>query len=48
MVNGADLGLMIGSWGACKSDPCLGDLNGDGQVDGADLGMLIGSWGNCL
>ena len=26
---------------------CLGDLNGDGQIDGGDLGQLIGAWGAC-
>ncbi|MCH2160948.1 MAG: hypothetical protein MK085_03650 [Phycisphaerales bacterium] len=46
-VNGADLGLMIGAWGACAGDPCLGDINLDGVVDGADLGLLIGAWGVC-
>ncbi len=25
--------------------PCLGDLNGDGQVDAADLAILLGEWG---
>lgn len=25
---------------------CLGDLDGDGQVDGADLGLLLGAWGS--
>lgn len=28
-----------------ESQPCVGDLNGDGQVDGADLGVLLGAWG---
>ena len=45
-VNGADLGLLIGHWGACPpGGPCVGDINGDGQVNGADLGLLIGAWG---
>ena len=41
LVDGSDLGLMLGNWGL----PGLGDLNGDGLVDGADLGLLLGSWG---
>ena len=45
LVDGADLGLMLGAWGLCTDDPCLGDLTGDGQVDGADLGLVLGEWG---
>jgi hypothetical protein len=44
-VNGADLGLMIGNWGACAG--CQADLNGDGIVNGADFGLLIAAWGVC-
>lgn len=44
VVNGSDLGLLLGNWGCVGSD-CTGDLNGDGVVDGADLGMLLGGWG---
>jgi hypothetical protein len=39
-VDGADLGILLGSWGTAAND-----LNGDGQVDGADLGVLLGDWG---
>jgi hypothetical protein len=42
VVDGADLGLLLGEWGACQG--CGGDLNGDGAVDGADLGLLLGAW----
>lgn len=42
-VDGADLGNMLGSWGAGGS----ADLNGDGVVDGGDLGLLLGGWGPC-
>lgn len=42
-VDGADLGLLLGSWGT-KGD---GDLNGDGTIDGADLGLMLGAWGAC-
>jgi hypothetical protein len=49
VVNGADLGLVLGAWGACPGDVpgCLGDLNVDGVVNGADLGLLLGAWGAC-
>ncbi|MAC18817.1 MAG: hypothetical protein CMJ23_03890 [Phycisphaerae bacterium] len=43
-VDGADLGLFLGSWG---TSPCKADLNGDGQCNGADLGILLGAWGGC-
>jgi hypothetical protein len=44
-VNGADLGLLIASWGPATG--CSVDINGDGQVDGGDLGLLIARWGPC-
>ena len=49
VVNGADLGLLLGAWGACPGGTpgCLGDLNVDGVVNGADLGLLLGAWGPC-
>ena len=46
VVNGADLGTLLGTWGPCGS-PCPGDLDGDQMVNGADLGVLLGAWGNC-
>ncbi len=39
VVNGSDLGVLLGGWGHAT-----GDLNGDGTTDGADLGMLLGNW----
>jgi hypothetical protein len=42
MVDGADLGLLLGAWG--PGGECF-DLNQDGMVDGADLGLLLGAWG---
>jgi hypothetical protein len=42
-VDGAELGLLLGSWGPCSG--CAADLDGDGHVDGADLGLLLGAWG---
>ncbi|MAC19570.1 MAG: hypothetical protein CMJ23_07870 [Phycisphaerae bacterium] len=46
VVNGADLGLLLGAWGECPRK-CPGDLNKDGLVNGADLGLMLGSWGFC-
>ncbi|MFO0875321.1 MAG: hypothetical protein U0575_15310 [Phycisphaerales bacterium] len=40
IVNGADLGILLGNWGNAG----VGDLNGDGVVNGADLGILLGAW----
>jgi hypothetical protein len=44
IVNGADLGLLLGAWGPANGSPF--DLNHDGVVDGADLGLLLGCWTN--
>lgn len=41
IINGADLGVMLGAWG----QPGPTDLNGDGVTNGADLGMLLALWG---
>ena len=43
-VNGADLTILLGSWGT--SDP-IADLNGDGTVGGADLTIILSAWGAC-
>lgn len=40
-VDGADLGLLLGSWGSSDS---WADLDANGTVDGGDLGMLLGAW----
>lgn len=45
LVDGADLGFLLGKWGSAAG---AADLNQDGTVDGADLGALLGSWGSCL
>lgn len=41
MVDGADLGELLGAWGTDDADA---DLDGSGLVDGADLGQLLGLW----
>ena len=43
-VDGADLGLLLGSFNTTEKAP---DLNLDGIVDGADLGLMLGAWGPC-
>jgi len=30
----------------CADAPCVGDLDGDGQVDGADVGLMLADWGS--
>ena len=42
-VNGADLAILLGAWGACEG--CPADLDANGQVNGADLAVLLGAWG---
>lgn len=45
LVNGADLGILLGSWGPCADcDDCPAALDGDCDVDGGDLGLMLGSW----
>ena len=46
VVDGADLSLILGSWGLC-SGKCDADLDEDGTVGGADLALLLGAWGAC-
>ncbi len=45
IVNGDDLGTLLGLWGPCRR--CAADFNDDGVVDGDDLGTLLGQWGIC-
>ena len=45
VVDGTDLGLLIGDWGPCKG--CDADFNGDGEVRAADLGLFLSLWGPC-
>jgi hypothetical protein len=42
-VNGDDLGVLLGAWGAGG----VADLDGNGIVNGDDLGILLGAWGPC-
>lgn len=44
LVDGADLGLVLGAWG--MTDPPTGDATGDGVVDGADLSAVLSAWGS--
>jgi len=43
VVDGADLGVLLGQWGTAAA----ADLDGNGLVDGADLGIMLGAWGAC-
>ena len=43
VVNGADLGTLLGQWGTDGST----DMHGDDLVNGSDLGLLLGAWGPC-
>lgn len=45
VVDGADLGFLLGAWGECPAEgACAADFNDDGAVDGIDLGLLLGNW----
>lgn len=46
MVNGADLSILLGSWGVVGPGSPL-DLDGSGVVNGADISLLLGLWGPC-
>ena len=41
-VDGADLGILLGEWGACPG--CAADLDANDAVSGSDLGLLLGAW----
>lgn len=43
-VEGADIALVLGSWGT--PGPAA-DLTGDGIVNGADIAIVLGNWGPC-
>ncbi|MFO0873381.1 MAG: hypothetical protein U0575_05360 [Phycisphaerales bacterium] len=46
VVNGADLGLLLASWGDNSGGLCVrADIDINGVVDGADLGLLLANWG---
>jgi hypothetical protein len=45
VVNGADLGQLLLSWGPCPAKgACPADFSADGVVNGADLGALLLAW----
>lgn len=44
VVDSADIGLMLGEWGAPRS---IADLDRNGTVDSGDLGLLLGAFGGC-
>jgi hypothetical protein len=43
-INGADLGLLLTSFGTDNPDA---DLDNNGTVNGADLGLMLSGWGDC-
>ena len=45
VINGADFGSLLASWGACAG--CPADLNMDDEVNGADVGLMLSVWGVC-
>ena len=46
VIDGTDLGFVLGAWGVCAAPlDCAADCNADGVVDGADLSLLLSAWG---
>lgn len=45
-VNGADIGILLYSWGPNPAFPAA-DIDRSGAVDGFDLAILLASWGPC-
>ena len=45
VVDGADLAVILGSWGPCTSADCVADLDDNGTVDGGDLALVLANWG---
>lgn len=45
MIDAADFGQLLVSWGDCQADDCPGDLDGNGVVEGQDLGIMLTLWG---
>lgn len=44
-MTGGSYALTGGFWvGAASTNPCVGDLTGDGTTDLADLGLLFSCW----
>jgi subtilisin family serine protease len=45
VVNGADLAIVLGSWGPCPPEAsCDADVDRSGAVDGVDLSLVLGGW----
>lgn len=48
IVDGADIAIVLGNWGACANcGLCAADITGNCVVDGNDLAIVLGAWGPC-
>lgn len=47
LVDGADIAVLLGQWGAPSPGGQSADLNQDGAVDGVDIALVLWSWGEC-
>jgi hypothetical protein len=47
VIDGNDLGILLGMWGPCAGPTCLADFDANLFVDADDLGRLLAAWGNC-
>ena len=45
VTDGADLTVILTTWGACRG--CPADFDGNGIVNAADISVLLANWGFC-
>lgn len=46
-INGSDIAVIVGFWGAGGNYFPAADVNHDGVVNGADLAVVLSNWGPC-
>lgn len=46
-INGSDIAVILGFWGAGGTSFPAADVNHDGAINGADLAEVLSNWGPC-